>query len=68
MTWRGVASGRYYTVVSRAFDVGLPEEEEEILGLIPFVDLVNHGFTVKNNNQMVMRMPQKLRSYSVAAP
>lgn len=29
---------------------------------------VNHGFGVRNNNKMVMRMPARLRSYVVSAP
>ena len=41
---------------------------EQVLGLVPFVDLVNHGFGTVNNNKMVMRMPARLRSYTVAAP
>ena len=49
----------YYTVTSRAYDVGRPGEDR-ILGLVPFVDLLNHGFgdTATMKHSYTVEMPR----------
>jgi hypothetical protein len=63
----------YYTIISRSFDVGRPanrqlglEEEENITGLLPFVDLLNHAFDEQTRtswHSYRVQMPENVAFY-----
>jgi hypothetical protein len=42
--------------------------EKTILGMLPFIDLANHGFGVVNTNAMRKEMPSEFLSYVVNSP
>mmetsp|Transcript_10632 Transcript_10632/g.15648 ORF Transcript_10632/g.15648 Transcript_10632/m.15648 type:complete len:480 (-) Transcript_10632:22-1461(-) len=57
----------YYTVTSRAFDVGVPGSGNDVLGMIPFTDLMNHEYgsnSVEHYGYVVM--PERKLFYAGA--
>jgi len=56
----------YYTIKSRAFDVSTGNQV--LLGMVPMIDLANHGHAVVNNNELRMQKPSNVLSYVVRAP